>query len=74
MQVILSNSLSTVGEKILTLQNETANLQKENESIRNEITERQSLTFIETKALAMGFSKINQKLSISAPIPVALKP
>ena len=73
LQVGLSNSLSTAGEKLMTLQYDSLNLQKENEVLSNEIAKRQSLINIEKLALEKGFTKIENKLSIAAPIPVALK-
>lgn len=73
LQVGLSNNMSNAGEKVTLLQVDSQNLQKENESLRNEITKKQSLSYIEKQAIAKGFTKIENKLSIAAPIPVALK-
>jgi cell division protein FtsB len=73
LQVGLSNNLSNAGEKVTQLQADSQNLQKENELLKNEISKKQSLAYIEKKALDEGFTKIDNKLSIAAPIPVALK-
>lgn len=72
VRIYYSNQLALSGAKVSYIQNKVVELKKENADLENVISQKSSLSFIETKAQELGMVKVN-KVEVIKPIaPVAL--
>ncbi len=71
LNLVGSNFLATQGNEVQQLQQQTAQLRKENIRLKNQVAEVSSLANLEIWADSKGFIKISQPLALSAASPVA---
>ena len=74
MQIVLSNQLSTDGERLAAIERRISQLEKENLKLKKEIAERSSLRAVLKKAEELGFVSQPPTLNLAEPVSVALKP
>lgn len=67
MQFVVSNHLVSIGKNTQILDREISKLNEENEVIRQKIASVTSLSYLETKAVELGFVKTVHILSLSPP-------
>lgn len=74
IQVVVSNSLSTVGVTLVKLQKEISFYKKENAILREKLLTASSLTNIASHAAELGFVEEKTYVLLPAPLPLAVKP
>lgn len=72
VNLIGTNLLSTHGQTLLTLENQTAAIEKDNLYLKTQIARNSSLPVIAQKAESLGFVPVSKTLSLSTPTSVAL--
>lgn len=73
IQIIISLSLVTAGEKVWRLEGQAAELEKSNRLLISEIEKLGSLAIIAEEAKELGMVRGSQVLNVTPEIPVALK-
>lgn len=73
IQVVAANSISTTGIELNKIQEEIADLKKNNAALSEQVLDQSSLTFIASKAASMGFGPSVSTLTISSPLPIAAR-
>lgn len=73
VQVSVANNISTTGTELEQYQNEIESYQRENALLEEKYLEAASLTNIDKKAQHLGFVPDKTPLSLSSPLPLALK-
>lgn len=73
VQVAVANRISTTGVTLSKLQEELKIYKKENTYLHERILAASSLTTISEKAIGLGFTEVNNKVFLSAPLPLALR-
>lgn len=69
--LIATNVLATGGHELEDISMQTAQLQKENLYLKNQISQHTSLSTIESIARDRGFEEISHTLAVSSSTPVA---
>ncbi len=73
MQVSVANSISTTGIELSRYQERIQAYQRENARLRERYLKEASLTNIDQKAEKEGFISGQSALTLTAPLPLALK-
>lgn len=73
-QVIVSNSLSTTGITLASLDEKIHTYELQNALLHEKILAESSLTEVASKAATFGFSQRKSQLVVSGLLPVAIKP
>lgn len=72
-QVSLSNQLSTAGVELAKVQQQVDNYKRENTILEEEVLAASSFTNISAKAEKLGFIEAKTNISLTNPLPLALK-
>ena len=72
-QVSLSNQLSTTGVELSQVQQKVDDFKRENTILEQQVLEASSFTNISDKAEKLGFVEAKTQVSLTAPLPLALK-
>jgi cell division protein FtsL len=72
-QISMANQISTTGSELASLQNEVDKYERENTILEEELLEASSFTNISKKAKELGFAESRTQVSLTAPLPLALK-
>ncbi len=70
--LFITNILATTGEQLKSLEERKKTLVEQNSRIRQKIVSESTLTKVEEKAFALGFSTERQTINLIPPKPVAL--
>jgi cell division protein FtsL len=73
IQLLISHSLATDGEKLRQVEERTSQLEQENKVLQGEINKDASLARIAQRAQDLGLVKTTTVLHLTPQIPVALK-
>lgn len=73
MQVIISNSLSTKGLGLSSIENEKEAYKKRNSLLQEKLLSISSLAYIATEAASIGFVNDKSTIFISSSFPIARK-
>jgi cell division protein FtsL len=71
VRVASTNSISTTGIELASLEEETNKYKKENELLKEKYLQASSLTNIEEKAKKLGFVESKTTVYLSEPLPLA---
>lgn len=74
IRVSIENSISTTGIEIAELTQELEEFKKSNFKLEEKYLALTSLTQIASKAAALGFVKEDKTISLTTPLPLAIKP
>lgn len=73
-ELFMSNRLTNEGRKIAKIQAEIANIEKQNNEIKEKITSLGGLQYLHKEALARGFIKSENVLNLTTKSTVAQRP
>lgn len=73
-RIYFSNQLAVSGERVSMLQNQANEIKQDNYQLENEISQKSSLSYIETKANEMGMIRTDRLEVVKPIVPVAFKP
>lgn len=71
LQILVSNSLTSSGEKISKINNESEKLRYENKLLEEDIAKINSIYVLTSKAKEIGFVKSTTTMVISPMVPIA---
>lgn len=71
IQVVAANSISTTGIQLGKVEQQIADLKKQNAILREQVLGLSSLNTIASRASEMGFEEAKSPLVITAPLPLA---
>ena len=71
VQVLVSNRLSTTGERITKIDEEIEKIEEENDSLEKEIASSSSLLILRERASLLGFQKTALTFNLFEKLPVA---
>lgn len=72
-QISMANQISTTGAELADLQREVDIYERENTVLEEELLQASSFTNIAEKAKKLGFVESKTQVSLTAPLPLALK-
>lgn len=72
-QISVSNQISTAGSELAALQHEVETYERENTILEEEVLTASSFTNISEKAEKLGYVEVKTSVSLTAPLPLALK-
>jgi cell division protein FtsL len=72
-QASIANQLSTTGAQLAALQTDVDNYKRENIVLQEQLLEASSFTNISEEAEKLGFVDAKVQISLSEPLPLALK-
>jgi len=73
VQISTANQISTTGSELSALQQQVDDYKRENTYLQEQLLEASSLTTIEGTAEKLGFVEAKTEMSLTAPLPLALK-
>lgn len=73
IQIVVSNSLSTTGIELDSLDDKIKSYRKENSLLEEKLLQASSLTTIDSKAKILGFTEVKSEMVLTAPFTFALK-
>lgn len=73
IQVFILNTYSTSGEILTQFQRDVNTLDAENITLSQKIASSSAIANVSVKAVELGFVKSSTPLSLSSPLPVALR-
>lgn len=74
VQVIISNSLSTRGVGLDSLDQELTFYKKENILLKEKLLKISSLSYVASSAAKIGFIEEKSRIFVSSSLPIAVKP
>lgn len=72
-RVVVSNLISTSGVELGRLNEETALIKTENDSLREELFSKSSLENIASEAAKIGFTDKKENFVLTSPLPIAVR-
>lgn len=73
IQVVAANSISTTGIELNKIQQQIAELKKDNAALHEQVLSQSSFNYIASKAASMGFDESVSTVVISSPLPIAVR-
>lgn len=74
VQVIVSNSLSTRGAGVDSLEQELTFYKKKNALLKEKLLKISSLNYVASSAAKIGFVEEKSRIFVSSSLPIAVKP
>ena len=73
VQISVGNKISTAGFELSKLQDQVAEYERENTILQEQILDAESYTNIKEKADGLGYASANNVVSLTAPLPLAMR-